>query len=547
MMNSKKNKKINMVISLFLVTIISLESFAAAVSDNDGSAFISKAEFDSLKNNFQSQIDQYNTSIDSKIDEAIASYISGIKVSRENKVNLICDIDTEIGKGYRARVGDKQSTSAGGDPALINNNRDTAEWILGNTSSVCFRGQLGWKDVSTGEVESLYSDEAMTSKTLPAGTTSPWYIPQGRWGIVRLTNGDWATPPVGTSLVSGATKHKRESVPMPYVDANGVVQELSNTRPIIVDMRGVRGQTGATNTDRWFGLAGVKKGENPTQKIFEINELVDDLPITCYNTQDVEGADGFGYVYAIKKSATVSYNPNIFCWNPTVVCTAYDADCKEVLVRAEAATIALNSDYSFNYTVDRIAWGQSASGGQLFNVTNTGVPYVSFLPAEANTNLPADAFQEQAGFDYKRMKLKYMQLKDFKSITDSSRNLYVYEGLPLYTAERDGTLAFDIKITKSRKETGDAQNYVLWDDPSENMKIRVKDEPFKINDDYSKCIKVKIGDDESTEGSITAGTVTTVKFDIKKGKTYYMQWYCEGYNYGGEITYIGNAVETVMD
>ena len=58
---------------------MSIESFGAVVSDNDGSAFITKAEFDSLKNNFQNQIDQYNTSIDSKIDGAIASYLAGIK------------------------------------------------------------------------------------------------------------------------------------------------------------------------------------------------------------------------------------------------------------------------------------------------------------------------------------------------------------------------------------------------------------------------------------------------------------------------------------
>ena len=52
------------------------------VSDNDGSAFITKAEFDSLKNDFQSQIDQYNTSIDSKIDGAIASYLAGVNVAK---------------------------------------------------------------------------------------------------------------------------------------------------------------------------------------------------------------------------------------------------------------------------------------------------------------------------------------------------------------------------------------------------------------------------------------------------------------------------------
>ena len=69
-------------VALFLVFLLSIESFAAVVSDNDGSAFITKAEFDSLKNNFQNQIDQYNTSIDSKIDGAIASYLAGIKVEK---------------------------------------------------------------------------------------------------------------------------------------------------------------------------------------------------------------------------------------------------------------------------------------------------------------------------------------------------------------------------------------------------------------------------------------------------------------------------------
>ena len=66
---------IKRVVALFLVLLLSIESFAAVVGDNDGSAFITKAEFDSLKHDFQSQIDLYNTSIDSKIDGAIASYL----------------------------------------------------------------------------------------------------------------------------------------------------------------------------------------------------------------------------------------------------------------------------------------------------------------------------------------------------------------------------------------------------------------------------------------------------------------------------------------
>ena len=61
---------------------MSINTFAAVVGDNDGAAFITKAEFDSLKNDFQSQLDTYNSSIDNKIDGAIASYLAGVSVSK---------------------------------------------------------------------------------------------------------------------------------------------------------------------------------------------------------------------------------------------------------------------------------------------------------------------------------------------------------------------------------------------------------------------------------------------------------------------------------
>ncbi len=75
-------------IVLLVILCITINTFAAIVSDNDGSAFITKAEFDSLKNNFQSEINSYNTQIDQKIDDAVASYLSGIKVSRTDILEL---------------------------------------------------------------------------------------------------------------------------------------------------------------------------------------------------------------------------------------------------------------------------------------------------------------------------------------------------------------------------------------------------------------------------------------------------------------------------
>ncbi|MBO6134340.1 MAG: hypothetical protein J6O09_00980 [Lachnospiraceae bacterium] len=79
---NKASRLIKRYIALILVLLFSIESFAAVVGDNDGAAFITKAEFDSMKNDFQSQLDRYNSSLDNKIDGAIASYLSGVRIAK---------------------------------------------------------------------------------------------------------------------------------------------------------------------------------------------------------------------------------------------------------------------------------------------------------------------------------------------------------------------------------------------------------------------------------------------------------------------------------
>ena len=68
--------------ALFLVVLLGFESFAAVVSDNDGAAFITKAEFDSLKNTFQKELNENNSNIDNKINDAINAYLNGVKNSQ---------------------------------------------------------------------------------------------------------------------------------------------------------------------------------------------------------------------------------------------------------------------------------------------------------------------------------------------------------------------------------------------------------------------------------------------------------------------------------
>ena len=71
-----------------MVINLCLASFAAVISDNDGAAFITKAEFEALKKDFSAQVDSYNNSIDNKIDGAIAAYLAGLRLSDKTQVKL---------------------------------------------------------------------------------------------------------------------------------------------------------------------------------------------------------------------------------------------------------------------------------------------------------------------------------------------------------------------------------------------------------------------------------------------------------------------------
>ena len=97
------NKKRTILYSVIMVMILITQSFAAIVSDNDGSAFVTKSEFEALKTDFANQIQTYNESIDNKIDGAIASYLAGIqqekKVEQESLINKIND---DCGDSYKS-------------------------------------------------------------------------------------------------------------------------------------------------------------------------------------------------------------------------------------------------------------------------------------------------------------------------------------------------------------------------------------------------------------------------------------------------------------
>ena len=75
--------KVKFIIMLFIVFFTRVCIFASVVSENDGPAFVTKSEFEKMKQDFDTQISNYNLSIDNKIDGAIGAYLAGLKMVHE--------------------------------------------------------------------------------------------------------------------------------------------------------------------------------------------------------------------------------------------------------------------------------------------------------------------------------------------------------------------------------------------------------------------------------------------------------------------------------
>ena len=92
-LNRIKNKlSLLLTITLMLVTPFSKVAYSA-VGANDGSAFITKAEFDAVVNTFNEQMDNYANNIVSKVDGAIANYLAA--QSNIYKKTLKTNLDEE--------------------------------------------------------------------------------------------------------------------------------------------------------------------------------------------------------------------------------------------------------------------------------------------------------------------------------------------------------------------------------------------------------------------------------------------------------------------
>ena len=80
------------IIALFIIVLLNVNTYAT-VNANDGSAFVTKAEFDTLVKNFNEAMNSYQSGLNAKIDDSISNYLGGLSneqvIAQNNIYNAI--------------------------------------------------------------------------------------------------------------------------------------------------------------------------------------------------------------------------------------------------------------------------------------------------------------------------------------------------------------------------------------------------------------------------------------------------------------------------
>ena len=183
------------------------------VGDNDGAAFITKAEFESLKNDFQTQINRYNSSLDNKIDGAIATYLAGVKVGKTTTLQL----DSKCGYIFPLKM--FYNSDAWNDPTSdyysvarpeihakdIEFRQEMKYDGDNNTDAATIAGTILWTpDTMASQGISSSAPLAATNRTIPPTSTVQLFNT-----YMKILDFDIPGTPSELCLVSEATQKRR--------------------------------------------------------------------------------------------------------------------------------------------------------------------------------------------------------------------------------------------------------------------------------------------------------------------------------------------------
>ena len=108
-------KHMKRIIALLVIVVLNIHTFATS-SSNDGSQFVTKADFDSLVTDFNKKMNEYQSGLNAKIDNAVANYIAGMSAISTQNIDTGIDIECAGGATLRFIKKDADYLSMTNDP-----------------------------------------------------------------------------------------------------------------------------------------------------------------------------------------------------------------------------------------------------------------------------------------------------------------------------------------------------------------------------------------------------------------------------------------------
>ena len=452
-------------VALSLVLLLSIESFAAVVGDNDGAAFITKAEFDSLKSTFQAQIDRYNKSIDNKIDGAISAYLEGVQVAKTvqlkeefaGKKIMILNLD-KIDKLKFGKMNFEIAASSNNWTYNWMNNPSTG---INHSSGSC---SLYMARVDDNHGEGFETFLVDTDKKLTYSddfrihwTATRYLVSHTSSGGTYTTNTIW-----GRWHASYQQKltSKGEEEPDYSIGETKFSDLLSNSSWLSFwQTGGVGFQCGG------FGMrteeAGEKDNPNFNRYLTSVNTYDEMIENPIISTEGTSGLKNDVFVCLDGKAMSakqITQQESLYKrYDTSTYKYRLPSDAGLTTCAASTMTIPMWSNFSGSYKptlVSGVTWvdygrySDRAGNSESSYIAGTAAPFYEMIPKITEVNLDT--------------------LKDSVALSGVSESYqgwsgYLYQGIPLYRFDKDGKIKFSIDLSSV----------------TEDVYLAVNDSPFE--------------------------------------------------------------------
>ena len=482
-------------IAVFAIVLMSINTFATTAS-NDGSSFVTKAEFDNLMIGFNDRMNEYQAALNSKIDQAVSGYIAGMSaqavLTLDNYAKLASDSNVNNIKFVKWAT-PSESIDVHDVRAAFGCAKMYGVGAGANASSTAVYNWSGLNNKSAWN-----GDASSTKYTNYTGNEdnykSAYYFANLPWKDDNNVS-DWTIKTENDGEKKNLIKRKRYEMDLYAADINFLWSQytdkawgsipLSANREYVTDYSQLK-QAGTFKHSSLgtVGACDITPYCIQTHKWSDFNKTVDEDAnyFLNYNLSNVINGDDYAVEYGQRDY--------------------YSTDNQVTLdIQKDKATTA-----TYEGGKSGASWSLMYQGQSLANRKSVA----------AGTN--------NVKFSFKYNRTKYYNLK-WSNLTNEffnnllSDKVYKYQGLPVTRTSKEGTIIFTLTLNNPDPGT---YTYCIADCPFKNEAIPEHMYETIGGKQYDHVLKrgaVSRSGDEVIEVSLDKGKV----YDTKKGDVIWLK------------------------